>query len=63
MNYLICHPARGDEEIRVMTDEWHCREFERTFYGGDNGRAVIEELGIRTVGMKALRNLLRSRLR
>ncbi len=63
VSYLICHPARGDEEIRVMTDEWHCREFERTFYGGDSGSAVLEELGIRTVGMKPLRDLLRSRPR
>ncbi len=59
VSYLICHPARGSAEIEVMTEEWHCREFERTFYGGESGRAALERENIVTVGMRALRDLLR----
>lgn len=60
VTYLICHPARGGEELSVVTPESaHMRDFERTFYGGPAGRRALEAAGVRTVGMRALRDLLR----
>jgi predicted glycoside hydrolase/deacetylase ChbG (UPF0249 family) len=60
LNYLICHPARGGEELTAITPESaHQRDFERSFYGGEAGRQALEELGIRCVGMRALRDLVR----
>ena len=59
VSYLICHPARGGEELDVIAPEAHCRDFERTFYGGEAGRRALEERGIQTVGMRALRDLMR----
>ncbi|MGH0028665.1 MAG: polysaccharide deacetylase family protein [Myxococcota bacterium] len=59
VHYLICHPARGGEELDAIAPEAHARDFERRFYGGAAGRRAIEERGIRTVGMRALRDLLR----
>ena len=59
VTYLICHPARGGEELDAIAPEAHCREFERTFYGGNAGREALASEGITTVGMRALRDLLR----
>jgi hypothetical protein len=60
VSYLICHAARGGEELRAVTpDSAHQREFERTFYGGAAGRRELEAAEIRTVGMRALRALVR----
>jgi predicted glycoside hydrolase/deacetylase ChbG (UPF0249 family) len=61
VNYLICHPARGGEELTAITPESaHQREFERQFYGGEAGRRALEQRDIRTLGMRALRELVRS---
>lgn len=60
VSYLICHPARGGDELEAITPESaHQRDFERTFYGGEAGRRALEELGLRTVGMRAVRDLVR----
>lgn len=62
VTYLICHPARDGEELRAaMPRGAHQRDFERTFYGGEAGRRALEERGIRTVGMRPLRDLMREK--
>jgi hypothetical protein len=61
VSYLICHPARAGEELGAICPEHeHQRDFERGFYGGDAGRRALEAEGIRTVGMRALRDLMRA---
>lgn len=60
VTYLICHPARDSEELRAaMTFGAHQRDFERSFYGGEAGRSALAEAGVKTVGMRALRALMR----
>ncbi len=60
LTYLICHPARDGAELRAVCPQHaHMREFERTYFGGDPGRRALEERGIRTLGMRPLRDLLR----
>lgn len=60
ITYLICHPARGGEELRAaMTFGEHQRDFERAFYGGEAGRQALAEAGVKTIGMRALRELMR----
>ena len=60
VSYLICHPAMDGEELRSVTpDSAHQRDFERGFYGSGAGRAALAERGIRSVGMRALRTLMR----
>lgn len=62
ITYLVCHPAKDGEELRRITpDSAHQRDFERSYYGGSSGRAAVEERDLKTVGMRALRDLLRSR--
>jgi YdjC-like protein len=60
VSYLICHAAMGGEELSAVTpDSAHQRDFERSFYGGEAGRKELEAGGIRSVGMRALRDLVR----
>jgi predicted glycoside hydrolase/deacetylase ChbG (UPF0249 family) len=59
VSYLICHPARGGQELDAITPDAHARDFERSFYGGEAGRRALEAEGIHTVGMRALRELAR----
>jgi predicted glycoside hydrolase/deacetylase ChbG (UPF0249 family) len=60
VTYLICHPAKGGEELDASAGgSAHAREFERTFYGGEAGRRALADAGIKTVGMRALRELMR----
>jgi hypothetical protein len=59
VTYLICHPAKASDELAAIAPEAHCRDFERRFYGGDEGRRALAEAGVRTVGMRALRDLVR----
>jgi hypothetical protein len=61
VSYLICHPARGGEELSAITPgSAHHRDFERRFYGGAEGARAFEEAGVKRIGMRALRDLLRS---
>jgi predicted glycoside hydrolase/deacetylase ChbG (UPF0249 family) len=60
LNYLICHPAEGGDELSAITDTAHQRDFERQFYGGEPGRETLSEAGVETVGMRPLRDLLRA---
>jgi len=60
LNYLICHAARGGDELAAITETAHARDFERTFYGGDAGRQALDDEGIATIGMRPLRDLVRA---
>jgi predicted glycoside hydrolase/deacetylase ChbG (UPF0249 family) len=59
VHYLICHPARGGDELSTICPEAHARDFERGYYGGEPGQRALETRGIRTIGMRALRELMR----
>lgn len=59
VSYLICHAARGGPELEAIVDEAHARDFERTYYGGEPGRRALAERGIETIGMRAIRELVR----
>jgi len=60
VSYLICHPARDGEELSFIAPESaHQRDFERQFYGGAAGAEALAEHGIRTLGMRPLRELVR----
>jgi hypothetical protein len=59
-SYLICHAADESAELATITpDSAHQRAFERGFYGGDAGRKELEAAGIRTIGMRPIRELVR----
>ena len=60
-SYLICHAAQGGEELATITpDSAHQRDFERTWYGGAAGREAIAAAGVKTIGMRPIRDLVRA---
>jgi predicted glycoside hydrolase/deacetylase ChbG (UPF0249 family) len=59
VSYFIMHPARDGEELRAIAPDAHARAFEHAFYGGEAGKRALAQAGIRTVGMRALRDLVR----
>lgn len=60
VSYVVCHAAQRNAELDAITpDSSHQRDFERTFYGGAPGRDELEARGIKTVGMREIRALLR----
>ena len=64
LSYLILHCARGDAELAEITpDTWRQRSEEQRIYTDGSMAAVLEELGIATLGMRPLRDLLRERCR
>jgi len=60
IHYLITHPAKDGEELRAIAPDAHARAFEHQFYGSARGREALAREGIRTLGMRALRDLVRS---
>jgi hypothetical protein len=59
VTYWIIHPARDGEELRAISPDAHARAFEHGYYGGAAGRTAFERAGVRTVGMRVLRDLVR----
>lgn len=59
LTYFIIHPAKDGEEIRAISADAHARVFEHEFYGSARGREAFATAGIRTIGMRPLRDLLR----
>ena len=60
VSYWIIHPAKEGEELRAITPDAHARAFEHGFYGGAASRSAFERAGVRRVGMRALRELMRA---
>jgi predicted glycoside hydrolase/deacetylase ChbG (UPF0249 family) len=61
VNWLLCHAALDGDELRAITpDSAHHRDFERQYYGGPPGREALDAAGIKTIGMRPLRDLMRS---
>jgi hypothetical protein len=60
VSWVLCHAAKTSDELDAVTPAGaHAREYERTFYGGERGRRAFAEAGIRTLGTRALRALMR----
>jgi predicted glycoside hydrolase/deacetylase ChbG (UPF0249 family) len=60
VTYFILHPAADGEELRAIAPDAHARAFERDFYGSARGVERFAKQGIKTVGMRPLRDLVRS---
>ena len=62
LSYLITHCAEGGDELVAICDDWRQRDEERQIYSDGTMEAAIHAEGIRTVGMRLLRDLLRKRV-
>jgi len=60
LSYLITHCAEGGEELESITRDWRQRDEEHQIYSDGRMAEVFESRGICTVGMRALRELMRA---
>jgi chitin disaccharide deacetylase len=61
LSYLITHCAAESEELaRITASSWRQRSEEGRIYSDGTMRAALRDEGIRTIGMRPLRDLLRS---
>jgi len=59
LSYLITHCARGNEQLRALTEDWRQRDEECRIYSDGSMEAFLREEGFERIGMRALRTLLR----
>ena len=59
LNYLITHCAVGNDELERITPDWRQRDEEHRLYSDGTMASELAERQIRTIGMRALRELLR----
>jgi hypothetical protein len=59
LSYLIIHAAEGGPELRSITGDWRQRDEEHRIYADGTMEHVLEREKIHTVGMSALRDLVR----
>lgn len=62
LSYLITHCARGGPELEAITHDWRQRDEEHRIYSDGTMAAHFEAQGIKTIGMRPLRDHLRDRL-
>jgi predicted glycoside hydrolase/deacetylase ChbG (UPF0249 family) len=62
LSYLITHCAEGGSQLESITDDWRQRDEEHRIYSDGTMVAAFEAEGMHTIGMRPLRDLLRSRL-
>jgi len=61
LSYLITHCAQGGHELESITRDWRQRDEERRIYSDGSMRDALAARGMRTIGMRPLRDLLRRR--
>lgn len=59
LSYLIIHAARGGEQLESITADWRQRDEEHRIYSDGSMAEVLETRGVKTIGMRALRDLVR----
>jgi len=59
LSYLITHCAQGGDELSSITQDWRQRDEEFHIYSDGSMRDALAEKGMRTIGMRPLRDLLR----
>lgn len=63
LSYLITHCAQGGDELESITPrDWRQRAEEHRIYSDGSMDRAMREQGVRTLGMRPLRDLLRKRL-
>ena len=61
--YLITHCAEGGPELEAITRDWRQRDEEHRIYSDGSMAKELERRGIRTSGMRPLRERLNAKLR
>ena len=62
LSYLIIHAAEGGEELEAITSDWRQRDEERQVYSDGTLAHALEARGFSTLGMRPLRERVRTQL-
>ena len=62
LSYLITHCAQGGPELESITHDWRQRDEEHQIYSDGTMAGFFEAQGIKTIGMRPLRDHLRAQL-
>ncbi len=60
LNYFIIHPSTDSAELRALCPDWEARVGDLNLFLSDKWRIALEQSGVHIIGMKALRDLMRS---
>ncbi|MEE8558827.1 MAG: polysaccharide deacetylase family protein [Myxococcota bacterium] len=58
LSFLNIHAARGDAELESIAPDWRQRDEERQIYSDGTMERTLTRAGVRTVGMRPLRDLV-----
>jgi predicted glycoside hydrolase/deacetylase ChbG (UPF0249 family) len=61
LSFLILHAARGEPELESISPRWRQRDEEHRIYSDGTMERILDRAGIRRIGMRPLRDLLRGR--
>lgn len=59
LSYLIIHAARGGAELESITQDWRQRDEEHRIYSDGTMEQTLTAAGVRRIGMRQLRDLIR----
>lgn len=62
LSYLITHCADGDAELQSIAPDWRQRDEEQRIYSDGTMGSFFGERGVKTIGMRPLRDVLRQAL-
>lgn len=62
ISYLITHCAQGGDELESIAPDWRQRDEERRIYSDGSMARHFAQSGVKTLGMRPLRDLLRKRI-
>lgn len=58
VTHFIIHPSKDTPELREITPDWRCRVADYQAFTSPEMRNIIRDLGIQTIGYRALQELM-----
>ncbi len=59
LSFLVLHAARGEPELESISPRWRQRDEEHRIYSDGTMEHTLDRAGVRRIGMRPLRDLLR----
>lgn len=59
LHYFAFHPCHDTPELRAMAPDWRCRIADYELFTSDLWRQAIEQSGVKVIGYRVLRDLMR----
>lgn len=60
LSYFIVHPSIDTPELREIAPDWRCRVADYELFTSEAWRKTVEESGVKVVGWRAVRDVMRA---